>query len=151
MSTLIKWNLPRNGTNASLFDALFSDPFFGAVPRQGAEAVPVAYSPAAELEETENALRLSVDLPGHDPKAIQISAEGDTLTVRSERKPQNLGDKGGAVRSERSYGLFARSFVLPSEFDAAKAEAKYENGVLTLVLPKREEAKPRTITVKVQS
>ncbi len=107
-------------------------------------------SPAADIHETEASYRVVLDMPGHDPKAIQIQVENDTLSVQSERKFAEP-EKGETVhRSERAAGTFYRSFSLPSTVDAAKVEAKYENGVLTVVLPKREEAKPRTIQVNVK-
>ncbi len=106
--------------------------------------------PAADIVESEAEFRVVLDLPGQDPKAIQIQVENDTLTVQAERK---FGEpaKGETVhRSERAAGTFYRSFTLPSSVDAAKVDAKYENGVLTVALPKREEAKPRTIQVSVK-
>jgi HSP20 family protein len=105
----------------------------------------------AEVDETETSLAVHVDLPGHDPKDIQVQVEGDTLTIASERKQVKEVGKKSATRTERSYGMFARSFVLPPAVDADKCEAQYQNGVLTISFPKREEAKPRAIEVKVQS
>lgn len=109
------------------------------------------FSPAADVEETDEALMLKVDLPGHDPKAIQVKVEGDTLTIQSERRHESKKEKRGLLRAERSYGVFTRSFSLPSTVDAAKCEARFEHGVLTVTMPKREDAKPRTIDIKVQS
>ena len=107
-------------------------------------------APAADVLETEADFRVVLDMPGHDPKAIQIQVENDTLTVQAERK-QPEGAKGETVhRSERSFGTFARSFSLPTTVDASRVEAKYDNGVLVVVLPKREESKPRTIQVNVK-
>ncbi len=107
-------------------------------------------TPAADVVESGDAFRVVLDMPGHDPKAIKIEVEKDTLTVQSERKFAEP-EKGEVVhRSERACGAFFRSLALPVGVDATKVEARYENGVLTVVLPKREEAKPRTITVKAQ-
>lgn len=107
-------------------------------------------SPAADIVETEAGFRVVLDMPGHDPKAIRIQVENDTLSVQSERKFAEP-EKGETVhRSERAAGTFSRSFSLPSTVDGGKVEARYENGVLTVVLPKREEAKPRTIQVNVK-
>lgn len=106
--------------------------------------------PAADVVETADAVTVRIDLPGHDPKNIQVNVEDDLLTVRSERKAESE-DKGETWhRSERSYGVYARSFALPASVDADKAEARYEHGVLSVTLPKREEARPKTIAVKVQ-
>jgi HSP20 family protein len=107
-------------------------------------------TPAADILETEAAFKVVVDLPGHDPKAIQIQVENDTLTVQSERKFAEPAKDETTHRSERAHGTFFRSFSLPATVDATKVAAHYENGVLTVVLPKREEARPRTIQVNVK-
>jgi HSP20 family protein len=104
--------------------------------------------PPADIYETAEGITLQVDLPGHDPKAIEVKVENDTLTLKSERKVER-SDKDGARRLERSFGVYARSFVLPRTVDASRVEARYENGVLTLTLPRREEARPRVVEVKV--
>ena len=106
--------------------------------------------PAVEIFEDDNAYTVKVDLPGLDAKEIKITVENDVLQLRAERK-QETEEKGRIWhRSEISYGAFARSFTLPSAIDGGKTDAKYENGVLTLVLPKREEAKPKSVTVQVK-
>ena len=110
-----------------------------------------AMVPAADIEETAEALRVSVDLPGYDPKSVQVQLDGDTLTIHAERK-QDAEEKSHAyLRSERAYGSCTRSFVLPASLDGVKCEAAYRHGVLIVTLPKREEAKTRTIAVQVQS
>jgi HSP20 family protein len=107
--------------------------------------------PAADVIETADAIRVRMDLPGHEATDIHVNVENDVLTVRSERKTEK--DEKGATShySERSYGLYTRSLVLPAPADAQKAEARYENGVLSITLPKREDAKPKALDVKVQS
>jgi HSP20 family protein len=155
---LAKWNpfstnthdgIARSGGQMPVFDDLFreADRLF-----ESAFSTPaIAYGlPAADIYETQDELTLRMDLPGHDPKNIDIQVEGDTLTVRSQR---DEGQVKGAkwFRSERAQGQFARSFVLPSTVDASKCDASFQHGVLTLTLPKREEAKPRSISVKVNS
>jgi HSP20 family protein len=107
-------------------------------------------TPAADILETEAAFKVVLDMPGHDPKAIQIQVENETLTVQSERKFAEPAGGEQLHRSERAHGTFFRSFSLPASVDGAKVAAQYENGVLTVVLPKREEAKPRTIQVNVR-
>jgi HSP20 family protein len=107
--------------------------------------------PAADVVEAADAISVRMDLPGHDAKDIHVKVENDVLTVRSERKTETQ-EKGETLhRCERSYGLYTRSFVLPATVDAQKAEARYENGVLSVTLPKREDAKPRAIAVRVNS
>ena len=107
-------------------------------------------APAADVVESEGDYRVLVDLPGIDPAGIQLRVEKDTLSIQVDRKqPQALA--GETVhRSERSFGTFFRSFTLPRGVDATRVEAGYDQGVLTVKLPKREEAKARTIPVNVK-
>jgi len=110
-----------------------------------------ALVPAADVIEAADAISVRMDLPGHEAKDIHVKVENDVLTVRSERKSEKQEKGETSYRSERSYGLYARSFVLPATVDAQKAEARYENGVLSITLPKREDAKPKAIDVNVRS
>ena len=104
--------------------------------------------PAADVAESQAAFLISLDMPGHDPKAIELQVENDVLTVKSERKWTSPAEGTEVHRTERAYGTFFRSFTLPKSVEAGKVEAKYENGVLNVTLPKREEARPRTISVR---
>jgi HSP20 family protein len=126
------------------FDQLFQE-LAGQTARQGREL-----APPTDIYETEAGVTLQVDLPGHDPKAIEVKVEKGVLTIRSERKAPE-GAKESARRLERGFGVYARSFKLPDTVDASNVEARYENGVLTLALPRKEESKPRVIEVKVQN
>jgi HSP20 family protein len=161
---LVRWNPFANGSitrSASLmseFDAFFREadslwratfPTDAAVLESGAKQATLL--PASEIHENENALTIHVDLPGHTEKEIQVRVEGDTVTIQSERKREQDLNQNGTLRTERTYGLFARSFVLPDSVDANACEARYKNGVLSLTFPKREEAKPKTINIRVQS
>ncbi len=105
-------------------------------------------NPPADIVETEKAIEVRVDLPGHSAKDIEVRLEGGTLTIQAERK-QEKEEKGGSyLCTERSYGMFSRSFVLPASVDGSKPEARYANGVLTVTLPKTEAARPRVIEIK---
>jgi HSP20 family protein len=106
--------------------------------------------PAADFEETPDALVLTMDLPGYDPKTLDLQVDGDVLTIRAERGAQP-SQKGTWLSRERFHGRIARSFVLPRTVDASKCEARAEHGVLTVTIPKREEAKRRSIAVTVKS
>jgi HSP20 family protein len=108
------------------------------------------WSPAVDIYETENELVLKADVPDVDPKQIGIQLENGTLTLKGERKfeEQKNGQKG-FHRLERSYGSFVRAFSVPETVDGEKVKADYTNGVLTVTLPKKEVAKPRTINVEV--
>jgi HSP20 family protein len=104
--------------------------------------------PQFSVWEDENAVFAEADLPGVDPAKLEVTVtEGNQLTVQGERPAPEVS---GAVwvRQERPFGKFTRVVTLPALVDADKVEAKYENGVLRLRLPKHEAAKPRKITVK---
>lgn len=104
--------------------------------------------PALNVWEDENAVHAEADLPGVDPAGLEVTVtEGNQLTVQGERP---VPEVAGAVwvRQERPFGKFVRAVTLPSLVDADKVEAKYENGVLRLTLPKHEAAKPRKIVVR---
>jgi HSP20 family protein len=105
-------------------------------------------APALSVWEDENAVYAEADLPGLDPAKIEITVnEGNQLTVQGERPATEIS---GAVwvRQERPFGRFVRAITLPALVDADKVEAKYDNGVLRLTLPKHEAAKPRKIVVQ---
>lgn len=107
------------------------------------------WSPAVDIYETENELVLKADVPEVDPKNVAIQLENGTLTLRGERKFENQANGRGFHRIERSYGSFVRAFSLPDTVDGEKVKADYKGGVLTITLPKKEVAKPRTISVEV--
>jgi HSP20 family protein len=155
---LTRWSpvAKRNGTALIPFEREF-DRIFNEMERAfGDVSLPTvwwrsdSFVPAADVVETADAITIRLDMPGHEGKGIEVNVENDTLTVRSERKVETHEQDGTSHRTERRYGLYARSFELPAEVDAQKTEARYENGVLTITLPKREEAKPKSISVKVQ-
>ena len=107
-------------------------------------------APAADVLETEGEYRVLLDLPGIDPAAIQLRVEKDTLSVQVDRKQPQPTAGETVHRSERAFGTFSRSFTLPRGVNATAVEATYEQGVLMVKLPKREEAKARSIAVSVK-
>ncbi len=116
----------------------------------GSNAWSYGLAPAADVLETEAEYRVLMDLPGIDPSAIQLRVEKDTLTVQVDRKQLQPAAGETVHRSERAFGTFFRSFTLPTGVDATRVEAAYEQGVLAVKLPKREEAKARAIPVSVK-
>ena len=106
------------------------------------------WSPAVDIYETENELVLKADLPDVDAKNVDVRVENLTLTIAGERKFEKSGNEKGFHRIERSYGNFTRSFAVPNTFDTENIAASFKNGVLTVKLPKREAAKPRTIKIE---
>jgi len=109
------------------------------------------WSPAVDIYETENELVLKADVPDIDPKNVGIQLENGTLTVKGERKFEEQKNGRGFHRIERSYGTFVRAFSLPDTVEADKVKADYKNGVLTVRLPKKEVAKPRTVNVEISN
>jgi HSP20 family protein len=109
------------------------------------------WSPAVDIYETENELVLKADLPDVDPKNVDVRVENLTLTISGERKFEKSGNEKGFHRIERSYGNFTRSFAVPNTFDTENIAATFKNGVLTVKLPKKEAAKPRTIKIESAS
>jgi HSP20 family protein len=106
------------------------------------------WSPAVDIYETENELVFKADLPDVDPKEVDVRVENLTLTVSGERKFEKSSNEKGFHRIERSYGNFTRSFAVPNTFDTENIAASFKNGVLTIKLPKKEVAKPRTIKIE---
>jgi HSP20 family protein len=123
--------------------------FQDSVARMFSEPSTRPWTPPVDILETENDLVLKADVPGIDLRDIEIKIENGTLTIKGERKFEgNAGDQG-YHRIERNYGTFARSFALPDSVDTEKVKAEYKNGVLTVTLPKKDVAKPRTVKVEV--
>lgn len=109
------------------------------------------WTPAVDIFETDNELVLKADVPDIDPKNVAIQLENGTLTLKGERKFEDQKNGKGFHRIERSYGTFTRAFSLPDTVDGEKVKADYKNGVLTITLPKKEVAKPRTINVEISN
>ena len=107
------------------------------------------WTPAVDIFEVDGALVLKAELPDMRREDIDVSVENNMLTIRGERKLDGEIKQENFHRVERAYGSFVRSFSLPNTVDAGKIGADYKNGVLTVKLPFREEAKPRTINVDV--
>jgi len=130
-------------------DRLFEDSFIrpnGWASGNGHQlAVPV------DLWETSDAYHLRADLPGLTPEDIEINATADTFTLTGETKPTADVTSEGWLRQERRFGKFTRSFTVPMQIDPNKVEAKFQNGVLELVLPKAENVKPRSIKINASA
>lgn len=106
-----------------------------------------AWNPAVDVYEDENQLKIVADLPGVDPKSIEMKIQGDMLWFKGERKPSFSGN-AKFYCAERATGPFSRSVVLPPYISAEGVTAHCENGVLSITLPKKAEAKPRQITIE---
>jgi HSP20 family protein len=126
--------------------------FQDSLSRLFSEPASRPWTPAVDIYETENELVLKADIPEVDPKNVGIQLENGTLTLKGERKFEQEQKNGkGFHRIERSYGSFVRAFSLPDTVDAENVKADYKNGVLTVTVPKKEVAKPRTINVEINN
>jgi len=105
--------------------------------------------PTVDLYEDRDHLVIKAELPGMKKEDIDISLHSDVLTLSGERKEEETFDKAETYRAERFLGRFQRTLTLPVAVDASKVQASYKDGILTVTLPKAEEAKPKQIQVKV--
>lgn len=106
-----------------------------------------AWIPPVDIEEDSEKLVLTAELPGFKEDQIDLQVEGGVLTIRGERTFEDKQDGKSFHRVERSYGQFVRSFTLPNNVDRDNVKASFKDGLLSIELPKREEAKPRQIKV----
>ena len=123
--------------------------FQDSLSRLFSEPASRPWSPAVDIFENENELVLKADLPEVDPKNVGIQLENGTLTLKGERKFEEQRNGKAYHRVERGYGSFVRAFSLPETVDPEKVKADYKNGVLTVTLPKKEVAKPKTVNIEV--
>lgn len=144
MANITRWDPYREMVRMSrLMDRWFEDmPRMWLGEFDGGEG----YVPL-DLYETDDAVTIRATLPGVKPEDVEITITGETLTIRSESKHEEEQKKRNYFRQESWFGSFARSLALPSQVEADKAEAVFENGVLKLTIPKAEAAKPKTIKV----
>jgi HSP20 family protein len=115
------------------------------------EASITTWAPAVDIFETEHELVVTADLPDVRPEDLDIRVENNILTIRGDRKFEKKVDEKNYLRVERTYGSFSRSFSLVNTVNSEAIKADYKNGVLTLTIPKREEAKPKQIKVNVET
>ena len=128
---------------SSLFENMFNDfPFTSYTSEQKD-----SWIPAVDILEKEGNLILRAELPGMSEKQIDLKLEGNTLTLKGERKMDKEDKKDNYHRVESFYGSFTRSFRLPETVDLEKISADYKNGVLTITIPQRPEVRPREIPV----
>ncbi len=106
--------------------------------------------PSMDIFEQGDDVVVKAELPGMKKEEIEVSVTDNTMTISGEKKQEEKVEKKNYFRMERSYGSFTRSFHLPTEVQSDKAKAEFENGILTISLPKAEAVKPRTITVKAK-
>jgi len=120
------------------------------VGRREPAVVEETFSFPVDMYETDDALVVKAALPGLRPEDVEISVQGDLLTIRGEIKREEKVERENYHRRELHYGVCARTISLPVSVDADKAEATFENGILTVTLPKVPEARAKTIKVKAR-
>ncbi len=126
------------------FDQLFTN-FMGG--RQGNGAT-LMRAPETDVVETEREIRVVTEMPGLKRNAIEIDVENNVLTIRGEKREERTeGEQGRFHLAERRYGTFTRSFVLPRDVDAEQIQAEFQDGVLTIAIPKSERVRRRRIQV----
>ena len=139
---LVRWDPARElaGMEIDRLNRMFDDFYGGTFGR--------TWVPAVDIYETpEHEVVLKAELPDMKREDINVTFENNVLTLTGERKFHEEARKDSYQRMERHYGSFSRSFTLPATIDAARISASYKDGVLTIRLPQREEAKPKQITV----
>jgi HSP20 family protein len=129
---------------------IFEDAFRGS-SRTGAEddwSLSGSWAPAVDVFEQDGNIVMKAELPGVDPKDVDIRVENNTLSLRGERKVDKEIKRDDYHRVERAYGSFARTFTLPSIVDTEKIKADFKDGILKVTLPKREEARLKQIPIE---
>ncbi|HEV2492280.1 MAG TPA: Hsp20/alpha crystallin family protein [Terriglobia bacterium] len=145
---IVRWEPFRDlVTTQDNFNRLFNETFRGLFGET--ESGTQTWAPAVDIYESDQNLVLKAELPGFDPKEVEVRVEDGTLYLKGERKFESDVKKENYHRIERSYGSFTRTFSLPSSINAENVTAEYKDGVLTLTMPKKEEAKPKTIKIQV--
>ena len=145
MSILNRWEPYRSHTGLeSQVNRMFNE-LFGS----SQESNLTTWAPAVDISESAHELVVKADLPEVKPEELDIRVENNILTIRGERKFEKKVDEKNYLRVERSYGSFSRRFSLASTVNSEAIKADYKDGVLTLTIPKREEAKPKQIKVNV--
>lgn len=126
---------------------LFSK-FFGEMPVEFAPGMPVPWVPQVDVQETEKDILVKADLPGIEPKDVEVTVENGTLILRGERKEEHEEKKNNYFRLERFHGNFYREVPLPVGADPEKIVANSSKGVVTVSIPKKPEVLPKKIPVK---
>ena len=146
MSNLIRWEPAREMmTLREAMDHLFDDAFTRPLSLRDGWSVP-----AIDMYQTDDEIVVKASLPGVKADEVQINISGEVLTLKGETKhEEEKKDKAWHIREQR-WGAFERSVVLPTDVVADKAKADFENGILTITLPKAEEVKPKVISIKAK-
>ena len=147
MAELVRWSPARDMVSLrEAMDRLFEESFLRPDLFGGGET-PASALPL-DMYETENDVVVKASVPGVKPEDIEVTVTGDLLTIKGEFKSEEKTEKRNFIRQERRYGSFCRQWGLPVSVDSGQAAATFENGILTLTLPKVEEAKVKKVQIK---
>ena len=145
MSAITRWDPFRGVTT---FQEQMNRLFDTAFPVRADETL-TAWAPKVDIYETENELVVKADIPDMEEKDLDVRVENNMLTIRGERKFEEKVKEENYLRIERSYGAFSRSFSLPNTVNAEAIKAEYKNGVLTVAMGKKAEAKPKQVKIAI--
>lgn len=143
---LVRWNNPFRELQAfqSQMNRLFDETVGG---RRAEEGVAASWAPPVDITETKDYLTFHVELPGFKNEDLKLNVENGVLTLEGERMFEQESKEKSYHRVERAYGRFLRSFTLPTNVDPERIQASMNEGILTIEIPKREEAKPKSIPI----
>ena len=144
--SIVRWEPFRDFmTLREAMDRLFEDSFVGPRPREWVSAAEGTL--ALDVYQTDDAAVVKTAVPGVKPDDIDITVSGNTLSISGETKEEEEVKEENYIRRERRVGSFSRSVVLPEGLEVDKAEASFEDGVLTLTIPKAPESKPKVVKI----
>jgi len=144
---LVRWQPFREIEDVQReMNRLFDDMLAPTTRREG---VGLAFTPAAELEETADAYKLKLEVPGMEPSDINVEVTAEAVAISGERKTEKKSEEKGMTRTEFRYGKFQRVIPLPGRINNQNVSAEYKNGVLHLTLPKAEEEKNKVVKVNI--
>lgn len=145
MTSLVRWDpFAEFASLRRAMDRVFDE----FMPMRWRAAEPVDLTFPIDLWETDDRVMVRAALPGVKPEEIDVSVSEGVLTIKGEHKEERKEEKESYYHREIRYGAFSRSIQLPCRVDHERAEAEFENGVLTISLPKAEEVRPKTIKVR---
>ncbi|HEU4526727.1 MAG TPA: Hsp20/alpha crystallin family protein [Actinomycetota bacterium] len=148
--TIVRWDPFRDLVSIQdELNRLFGRTFTGVEPTRPTAAG--AWMPSMDVYETEDKIVAIIELPGIDPKDVEVAVEDSTLTVSGSREFSSEIQEENVHRIERRYGSFSRAITLPQTADTEKVEAAFDKGVLTVEVPKVEKAKPKKIQIRAEA
>jgi HSP20 family protein len=147
---IVQWEPVRDRvTLQDRMNRIFDEAFRGTRAAEDEWALGGSWAPPVDIYEQDGNLVLQAELPGIDPKDVDVRVENNVLTLRGERKFDQAVKRESCHRVERAYGTFCRAFTLPNIVDTTGIKADFKDGVLHVTMPKREDAKPKQIQIQI--